>query len=71
MNNLYIYFREVQADSGRILVYVLPAILGAFVINIPRFFDVLKVDVCEDFTHCGCGIVYRWATKTLKTDENC
>jgi len=52
------YFREVQAHSGRILVYVLPAILGAFVLNIPRFFDVLKVNVCEDFTHCGCGIVY-------------
>ena len=63
LNKLNPYFREVQAHSGRILVYVLPAILGAFVLNIPRFFDVLKVNVCEDFTHCGCGIVYRLVGK--------
>ena len=52
-------FREVQADSGRILVYILPALLGAFIVNIPRFYDVLTVNTCEDFTHCGCHIVYR------------
>ena len=62
---LHPYFREVQAHSGRILVYVLPAILGAFVINIPRFFDVLKVNVCEDYTHCGCGVVYRLVEKNV------
>ena len=77
LNKLYPYFREVQAHSGRILVYVLPAILGAFVINIPRFFDVLKVNVCEDYTHCGCGIVLRsvekinifWYSKSFKVNH--
>ena len=69
LNNLCIFLREVQADSGRILAYVLPALLGAFVINIPRFFDVLKVNVCEDYTHCGCSIVYRWDAKTIPLER--
>ena len=52
--------REVQGQSHRVLVYLLPAVCGALLINITKFFEVTNVNVCEDFTGCDCGHVIRW-----------
>ena len=52
--------REVQGQSHRVLVYLLPAVCGALLINITKFFEVTNVNVCKDFTGCDCGHVIRW-----------
>ena len=29
-------------------------------VNITKFFEVQKIEVCEDFTHCGCDVITRY-----------
>ena len=39
----------------RALMYILPCILIAMVLNIGKFFEAETVSYCMDFTSCGCG----------------
>ena len=52
-------FREVQGKPSRVLFYILPAVFGAIIINITKFFEVEFKEHCEDFTHCGCEKIFR------------
>ena len=51
------HYREVQGRSNRVIIYILPALLGAIIINVTKFFEVEAIMFCEDFTHCGCGVI--------------
>ncbi|XP_023326789.1 G-protein coupled receptor daf-37 [Eurytemora carolleeae] len=48
------HYHSVQDQSLRSLNYILPSILAAIVINIPRLFDIEVVTNCVDHTSCGC-----------------
>ena len=51
------HYREVQGRSNRVIMYILPALLAAVIINITKFFEVESFTFCEDFQHCDCGVV--------------
>ena len=51
------HYREVQGRSNRALMYILPAMVFAVIINITKFMEVEVVQHCVDFTHCGQQIV--------------
>ena len=53
------HYREVQGRSNRVIMYILPALLAAVIINITKFLEVETVEYCEDFTHCDCGVVFQ------------
>lgn len=46
---------RLQQQQHRSLYYILPCVLLAIVINIPKFFETETVEYCIDFSHCGCG----------------
>ena len=50
------HYRQVQAQSYRALAYIIPALLGAIVINITKFMEVEPAEMCIDFSECNCGI---------------
>jgi len=66
------HYREVQGKPSRVLLYILPAVLGAVIINITKFFEVTFTEHCEDFTHCGCEpILSKYHTLTpLRLNKN-
>ena len=33
------------------------AVSAAIIINISKFFEVVKLTHCDDFSHCGCGVI--------------
>ena len=51
------HYREVQGRSNRVIMYILPALLAAVIINITKFFEVESFTFCEDFQPCDCGVV--------------
>ena len=51
------HYREVQGRSKRVVMYILPALLAAIMVNVTKFFEVTTVEFCIDFTHCGCGVI--------------
>ena len=51
------HYREVQGRSNRVIMYILPALLAAVIINITKFFEVESDEYCIDFTHCGCHVI--------------
>ena len=51
------HYREVQGRSNRVIMYILPALLAAVIINITKFFEVEPMKYCLDFSHCDCGII--------------
>ena len=50
-------YREVRGRSNRVIMYILPALLAAVIINITKFFEVESFTFCEDFQRCDCGVV--------------
>ena len=51
------HYREVQGRSKRVIMYLLPALLAALVVNLTKFFELTTEELCIDFTHCGCGVI--------------
>jgi hypothetical protein len=49
--------REEQGRSNRVIIYILPAVIAALAINVTKFFEVEALQFCEEFTHCGCGVI--------------
>ena len=56
------HYRGMQGRSSRVIFYLLPAFMVTIVVNATKFFEIRIVDVCIDYTHCGCGIIsnYYW-----------
>ena len=50
------HYREVQARSKRVVFYIIPAILGAVIVNITKFLEV-KTEVIE--CRCDCELIRR------------
>ena len=51
------HYREVQGKRNRVIMYILPALVAAVIINLSKFWEVRLLTFCEDFQPCGCGIV--------------
>jgi len=49
------HYRTVQDKPGRSTWYILPSILAAVLMNIPRFWDTEVLTKCWDFSQCGCS----------------
>ena len=39
------------------ILYILPALAAAFLVNITKFFEIETVHFCTDYTACNCGVV--------------
>ena len=50
------HFREVQGRAHRVLVYILPSLLTAILVNSTRFMEIQIVTFCYDFSDCNCGM---------------
>ena len=50
------HYREVQAKSKRVVLYILPAILGAVLVNITKFLEVKTVRI---LCRCDCELIRR------------
>ena len=51
------HYHQVQAQSYRALVYIIPALAAAVLINITKFMEVEPAELCTDFTDCNCDVV--------------
>ena len=51
------HYHQVQAQSYRSLVYIIPALAAAVLINITKFMEVEPAELCTDFTDCNCDVV--------------
>jgi len=51
------HFREVQGRSNRALMYIVPAMAFAVLINMTKFMEVEVAHYCVDFTHCDQALV--------------
>merc|ERR1719317_32531 len=51
------HYREVQGRSSRVVIYLLPAFMVTIAVNATKFFEIRIVDLCVDYTHCGCGVI--------------
>ena len=51
------HYRELQGRNKRVILYLLPALMAAFAVNVTKFFEVSTVEYCVDFTHCECGVL--------------
>ena len=47
--------RLTSSQMTRAMMYVLPCVLIATLLNIGKFFEAETVSYCVDFTSCGCG----------------
>jgi len=48
-----VHYRDVQGDSGRPALYILPSLVFALLLNCTRFFETEVVSNCYDLSHCG------------------
>jgi len=46
------HYREVQGRRNRALMYILPALACAVIINVTKFLEVEVAEYCVDYTHC-------------------
>eukprot|EP00092_Neocalanus_flemingeri_P014437 GFUD01015576.1.p1 GENE.GFUD01015576.1~~GFUD01015576.1.p1 ORF type:complete len:498 (+),score=105.88 GFUD01015576.1:152-1645(+) len=63
------HYREVQSDSCRSLLYILPSLAVALVVNSSRFLETETDKICIDFSKCGpCydGAVWAYYVKPTK-----
>jgi len=44
------------SQQDRALLYILPCLLAAVIVNVPKFFETETVELCINLTHCGCGM---------------
>ena len=51
------HYREVQGRSNRALMYILPALACAVVINMTKFLEVEVAQYCVDYSHCNLQLV--------------
>ena len=51
------HYREVQGRSSRVIMYLLPAFMVTIAVNATKFFEIRIMDLCVDYTHCGCGVI--------------
>ena len=51
------HYREQQGRPNRSLYYILPALVTAICVNIPRFFEIEPHVYCEDYSGCGIPLV--------------
>merc|ERR1712198_98764 len=47
------HFRQVQTQNYRVLVYIIPAVLIAVLVSLPRFVEVETVNLCIDLRNCS------------------
>jgi len=52
------HFRQVQTQNYRALVYVIPAIVTAIFVSMPRFVEVETVEMCYDLGNCSSSCHY-------------
>lgn len=51
------HYREVQGRSNRALMYILPALACAVLINMTKFLEVEVAEHCVDYRHCNLQLV--------------